>query len=207
MRVNEANPQAALSPSGSRVRHRARAQDLFLPAQSTSSPPTSPDQVTQSLGSMMPLPPPEFTSIFDLSQQDLPPITAHAATPLLDDAVEIFETDQSMEDDTQQVSSQPASSPTITRMSKPREENQTIYHSMETSKAPMHDRSHSFSFGQTVFHPMPKAPGLFGSAPAIEPSPGRNRAVSESMYHTLSRGNKSPESEINDLNPAAIVRA
>ena len=154
---------------------------------------------------MMPLPPPEFTSIFDMSQQDLPPITAHAATPLLDDAVEIFETDQSMEDDTQQVSSQPASSPTITRMPKPKEENQTVYHSMEISKAPMHDRSQSFSFGQTVFHPMPKAPGLLDSAPTIEPSPGRNRAVSESMYHTLSRGNKSPESDINDINPAAIV--
>ena len=204
LRVNEANPQAALSPSGSRVRHRARAQDLFLPAQSTSSPPTSPDQVAQSLGSMMPLPPPEFTSIFDMSQQDLPPITAHAATPLLDDAVEIFETDQSMEDDTQQVSSQPASSPTITRMPKPKEENQTVYHSMEISKAPMHDRSQSFSFGQTVFHPMPKAPGLLDSVP-IEPSPGRSRAVSESMYHTISRGNKSPESDINDINPAAIV--
>ena len=205
LRVNEANHQAALSPSGSRVRHRARAQDLFLPAQSTSSPPGSPDTVASSLGSMMPLPPPEFTSIFDMSQRDLPPISTNTATPLLDDAVEIFETDQSMEDDTQQVSQQLVSSPTITRTLKPREDNQTVYHSMETSKAPMHDRSHSFSFGQTVFHPMPKAPGLFGSEPTAEPSPGRNRAVSESMYHTLSRGTKSPESEINDLSPAAIL--
>ena len=208
LRVNEANHQAALSPSGSRVRHRARAQDLFLPAQSTSSSPESPDTVAQSLGSMMPLPPPEFTSIFDMSQRDLPPITAHSATPLLDDAVEIFETDQSMEDDnTQQVSLQPASSPTITRMPKPTEENQTVYHSMETSKAPtpMHDRSQSFSFGQTVFHAMPKGTGFFGSAPTVEPSPGRNRAASESMYHTLSRGSKSPESDINDLSPAAVV--
>jgi hypothetical protein len=207
LRVNEANPQAALSPSGSRVRHRARAQDLFLPAQSTSSSPESPDTVASSLGSMMPLPPPEFTSIFDMSQRDLPPISANTATPLLDDAVEIFETDQSMEDDTQQVSRQllPASSPTITRTLKPREDNQTLYHSMETSKAPMHDRSHSFSFGQTVFHAMPKAPGLFGIAPTAEPSPGRSRAVSESMYHTLSRATKSPESDINDLSPAAVV--
>jgi hypothetical protein len=208
LRVNEANPQAALSPSGSRVRHRARAQDLFLPAQSPSSPPGSPDTVASSLGSMMPLPPPEFTSIFDMSQRDLPPISANTATPLLDDAVEIFETDQSMEDDTQQVSQlvslQPASSPTITRTLKPRED-QTFYHSMETSKAPSHDRSHSFSFGQTVFHAMPKAPGFFGSTPTVEPSPGRNRAVSESMYHTLSRATKSPESDINDLSPAAVV--
>ncbi len=204
LRVNEANPQAALSPSGSRVRHRARAQDLFLPAQSTSSPSESPSIVAQSLGSMMPLPPPEFTSIFDMSQRDLPPIMANASAPLLDDAVEIFETDQSMEDETQQVSQHPASSPTITRLPKPKEGDQTLYHSMETSKAPMHDRSHSFSFGQTVFHPMPR-PGLLDSAPMIEPSPGRNRAVSESMFHTLSRGNKNPESDINDLSPAAIV--
>jgi hypothetical protein len=202
LRVNEANPQAALLPSGSRVRHRARAQDLFLPSQSTSSSPASPDPVAQSLGSMMPLPPPEFTSIFDMSQRDLPPITAHSATPLLDDAVEIFETDQSMEDETQQLSQQLMSSPTITRLPKPKEGNETLYHSMETSK---HDRSQSFSFGQTVFHPMPKGSGLFDSAPMIEPSPGRNRAVSESMFHTLSRGNKNPESDINDLSPAAIV--
>lgn len=202
LRVNEANPQAALSPSGSRVRHRARAQDLFLPAQSTSSPPSSPSIVAQSLGSMTPLPPPEFTSIFDMSQRDLPPITANTAAPLLDDAVEIFETDQSMEDDTEQVSLQLTSSPTITRLPKPKEGDQTLYHSMETSKATMHDRSHSFSFGQTVFRPMPK---LFDSADAVEPSPGRNRAVSESMFHTLSRMGKNPESEINDLSPAAIV--
>ncbi|KAH9064396.1 hypothetical protein EDB87DRAFT_1680597 [Lactarius vividus] len=202
LRVDEANPQAALSPSGSRVRHRARAQDLFLPAQSTSSPPSSPSIVAQSLGSMTPLPPPEFTSIFDMSQRDLPPITANTAAPLLDDAVEIFETDQSMEDDTEQVSHQQTSSPTITRLPKPKEGDQTLYHSMDTSKASMHDRSHSFSFGQTVFRPMPK---LFGSADAVEPSPGRNRAVSESMFHTLSRMGKNPESEINDLSPAAIV--
>ncbi|KAH9001907.1 hypothetical protein EDB86DRAFT_3074702 [Lactarius hatsudake] len=202
LRVNEANPQAALSPSGSRVRHRARAQDLFQPAQSTSSPPSSPSIVARSLGSMTPLPPPEFTSIFDMSQRDLPPITANTAAPLLDDAVEIFETDQSMEDDTEQVSQQPMSSPTITRLPKPKEGDQTLYHSMETSKATMHDRSHSFSFGQTVFRPMPK---LFDNADAIEPSPGRHRAVSESMFHTLSRVGKNPESEINDLSPAAVV--
>ncbi|KAH9027862.1 hypothetical protein EDB84DRAFT_1439762 [Lactarius hengduanensis] len=202
LRVNEANPQAALSPSGSRVRHRARAQDLFLPAQSTSSPSSSSSIVAQSLGSMTPLPPPEFTSIFDMSQRDLPPITADTAAPLLDDAVEIFETDQSMEDDTEQVSQQPMSSPTITRLLKPKEGDQTLYHSMETSKATMHDRSHSFSFGQTVFRPMPK---LFDSADAVEPSPGRNRAVSESMFYTLSRVGKNPESEINDLSPAAVV--
>ncbi|KAH9068092.1 hypothetical protein EDB83DRAFT_684060 [Lactarius deliciosus] len=202
LRVNEANPQAALSPSGSRVRHRARAQDLFLPAQSTSSPSSSPSIVAQSLGSMTPLPPPEFTSIFDMSQRDLPPITANTAAPLLDDAVEIFESDQSMEDDTEQVSQQLTSSPTITRLPKPKEGDQTLYHSMETSKATMHDRSHSFSFGQTVFRPMPK---LFDNADAVEPSPGRHRAVSESMFHTLSRVGKNPESEINDLSPAAIV--
>ena len=63
--MNEANPQAALSPSGSCVRHRAQAQDLFLPAQSTSST----DLARSShliLGSMTPLPQPEYTNIFDM---------------------------------------------------------------------------------------------------------------------------------------------
>jgi len=147
---------------------------------------------------MMSIPPPEVTNIFDMSQRDLPPITANAAAPLLDDAVEIFETDQSMDDETQQI---PRPSPTVALS--PKEVNQTVYHSVEVSKAPSHDRSHSFSFGQTVFHAMPKAnPGAFGNAAPFEPSPGRNRAVSESM---LSRINKNPESEINDPNPTAIM--
>jgi hypothetical protein len=205
LHLNDANPQAELSPSSSRIRHRIRAhvQDLFPPSQDTSSPPTSPSVVASSLGSMMPIPPPEVTNIFDMSQRDLPPITSDAVTPLLDDAVEIFETDQSMDDETQQIRPQP--SPTITRS--PNEMNHTVYHSLETSKVPLHDRSQSFSFGQAVFHPMPKAtPGPLGNAPAIEPSLGRNRSVSESMFLTLSsRNNKNPELEINDPNPAAVM--
>ena len=203
LHLNDANPQAELSPSGSRIRHRIRAhvQDLFPPSQDTSSPPTSPS-VASSLGSMMPIPPPEVTNIFDMSQRDLPPITSNAVTPLLDDAVEIFETDQSMDDETQQIRPQP--SPTITRS--PNEMNHTVYHSLETSKVPLHDRSQSFSFGQAVFYPMPKVtPGPLVNAPAIEPSMGRNRSVSESMFHTLSRNNKNPELEINDPNPAAVM--
>ncbi|KAI0246338.1 hypothetical protein BJV78DRAFT_1277249 [Lactifluus subvellereus] len=208
LRLDEANPLAELSPSGSRFRNRVRppVQDLFLPAQNTSSPPASPSTVAQSLGSMMPLPPPEVTNIFDMSQRDLPPITANSVSPLLDDAVEIFDTDQSMEDETQHVPQRPAPSPTV--VLPPKEANQTEYHSMETSKASLHDRSHSFSFGQTVFHPMPKVdskPGALGNAPTIEPSQGRNRAVSESMFHTLSRSNKNPESDINDPSPTAVV--
>ena len=206
LRLDEGNPHAELSPSGSRFRNRVRVQDLFLPAQNTTSPPASPSTVAQSLGSMMPLPPPEVTNIFDMSQRDLPPIAANSAASLLDDAVEMFETDQSMEDETQHVPQQLTSSPTV--VLPPKEVNQTEYHSMETSKASLLDRSHSFSFGQTVFHPMPKVnskPGALDNAPAIEPSQGRNRAVSESMFHMLSRSNKSLESDINDPSPATIV--
>ena len=80
------------------------------------------------------------------------------------------------------------------------------YHSIETSNTPSHDRSQSFRFGQTGFHDMPKAkPGAFRDTPPVEPSPGRNRAVTESTYHTLSRNNKSLELEINDPNPASIM--
>jgi hypothetical protein len=203
LRLNESSPEAELSPSGSRVRNRVRAPipGLFIPTQDTSSP-SSPSVVAQSIGSMMPMPPPEVTNIFDMSQRDLPPITADTAAPLHDDAVEIFETDQSMDDETQQIPRR--ASPTVALS--PKEVNQTVYHSVETSKAPSHDRSHSFSFGQAVFHPMPKANlGVLGNAPTIEPSPGRNRAVSESMYHTLSRSNRNPELDIVDPNPASIV--
>jgi len=204
LRRKETNSEVELSPSGSRVRHRVRApvQGLFVPTEDMSSPPSSPSVVAQSLGSMMPMPPPEVTNIFDMSQRDLPPITADAAASLQDDAVEISETDQSMDDETQHVP--PRTSPTVSLP--PNEVNQTAFHSMETSKAPSHDRSHSFSFGQAVFHPMPRANlETLGNAPRIEPSPGRNRAVSESMSHTLSRNNKNPELDINDPNPASIV--
>ena len=202
LHLNDVNPQAELSPSGSRTRPRVRVhvQDLFPPSQDMSSPSTSPCVVASSLGSMMPIPPPEVTNIFDMSQRDLLPITPNAAASMLDDAVEIFETDQSMDDETQQI--RPRPSPTITRS--PNEMNHTIYHSLETSKVPLHDRSQSFSFGQAVFHPMPK-PGPLGNAPVIEPSPGRNRSLSESMFHTLSRNKKNPESEINDPSPAAVM--
>ena len=202
LRRKETNPEVELSPSGSRARHRVRApvQGLFMPTQDMSSPSSSPSVVAQYL--MMPMSPPEVTNIFDMSQRDLPPITADAAAPLQDDAVEVSETDQSMDDETQHVP--PRTSPTVS--SPPNEVNQTVFHSMETSKAPSHDRSYSFSFGQAVFHPMPKANlEALGNAPTIEPSPGRNRAVSESMFHTLSRNNKNPELDINDPNPASIM--
>jgi hypothetical protein len=53
---------------------------------------------------------------------------------------------------------------------------------------------------------MPKANLVaLGKSPTIEPSSGRNRAVSESMYLTLSRGTKNPELEINDINPSSVV--
>ena len=75
LHLNDVNPQAELSPSGSRTRPRVRVhvQDLFPPSQDTSSPPTSPSVVASSLGSMMPIPPPEVTDIFDMSQRKLPP--------------------------------------------------------------------------------------------------------------------------------------
>ena len=204
LRLNETSPEGELSPSGSRgQRVRPPIQGLFIPSQDSSSPSSSPSVVAQSLGSMMPMPPPEVTNIFDMSQRDLPPITADTAAPLHDDAVEIFDTDQSMDDETQHVPPRP-SPPTVALS--PVEVNQTTYHSMETSKASLHDRSHSFSFGQAVFHPMPKANlGPLGNSPTIEPSPGRNRAVSESMFLTLSRNNKNPEADIADPNPASIV--
>ena len=204
LRRKETHPEEELSPSGSRARHRVRApvQGLFMSTQDMSSPPSSPSIVAQYLGSMMPMSPPEVTNIFDMSQRDLPPITADAAASLQDDAVEVSETDQSMDDETQHVL--PRASPTVSLP--PKEVDQTVFHSMETSKAPSHDRSHSFSFGQAVFYPMPKANlETLVSVPMIEPSPGRNRAVSESMLHTLSRNNKNPELDINDPNPASIV--
>ncbi|KAI0312792.1 hypothetical protein OF83DRAFT_1066623 [Amylostereum chailletii] len=180
------------------------AHDLFSPVKSSSTPPISPS--TNYFGSMTPLPAPEISNIFDLSQHDLPPIPQNAGETLLDNAVEIFDGDTSRDSSISNVShgSSKRSSTSGSSRHEP-----TVFHSPPDK--PSHDRSHSFSFGQTVFRPKPAsledkdkltANALADAYPGRPPS--RNRAMSDTVFHSMLRS-KSPEADIHDTSSAALV--
>ncbi|KAF8824484.1 hypothetical protein HHX47_DHR8000074 [Lentinula edodes] len=114
---------------------------------------------------------------------------------------------------------------------------ESIFHSKEKSpKLPsiLHDRSHSFSFGQTVFFSMADAskrsstssavPSLTSTDTKSSPSPvslhssdspsqssirSRSRALSDTVFHSMLRSSpinsKPPEADINDESSSELV--
>ncbi|KAI0045170.1 hypothetical protein FA95DRAFT_1451001, partial [Auriscalpium vulgare] len=176
--------------------------DLFTPTRSSDSPSTaSPMLPTPSF--MGPLPPPDISNIFDLSQVDLPAIPTGGVS-LLDTAVEEFEGDGSKD----------SISASLRQFTKPpsplTEHNDTVFHSAEK---PTHDRSQSFSFGQTVFSLMPQpspqdnarlsAGALAEAYPGRSPS--RNRSMSDTMFHTMLRSKSPIEADIHDVSSSSLV--
>ncbi|KAF8999806.1 hypothetical protein BDQ17DRAFT_735229 [Cyathus striatus] len=99
----------------------------------------------------------------------------------------------------------------------------TIFHKNEKAPqlpSPIHDRSHSFSFGQTVFYSMnnssskgssnysPAYPSsdLKGESPARStPSKSRSRALSDTVFQSMLRAAKPPEADINDDSSQDLV--
>ncbi|KAI0945184.1 hypothetical protein AcV7_001791 [Taiwanofungus camphoratus] len=155
---------------------RPAAQDLF-------SPPATP--ATPSL--MMPMPPPNVSNIFDLSQDgELPTIPAGIEAPLLDSAIEISDADAN-----------------------------TMIHKDEScpptppAKPSLHDRSHSFSFGQTIFRSLGSE-----SSPASISKANRSRALSDTVFHSFAHTSMQalsdpapPEADINDKSAAIVAYA
>ncbi len=113
---------------------------------------------------------------------------------------------------------------------------ETIFHSKEKSPkllAPLHERSQSFSLGQTLFYSMGNAAGnaskpsetsaaypsselkpeSLNSSPAAPTPPSvksRSRAVSDTVFQTMLRSSSSsakpePEADINDESSAGLV--
>ncbi|GJE92942.1 hypothetical protein PsYK624_091010 [Phanerochaete sordida] len=178
---------------------RPTAQQVF------SAPPPPPPAKdagpsTPGLASMMaPLSPPEVSNIFDASGDELPTIPTGISAPLLDSAVEISDTDEqdkslSFESiDKDQISVLTAS-PTIKMANV------------------VHDRSHSFSFGQTLFRSAAEV-AAESSPAAKQLSPKqRNRASSDtilaSMIHPPASAlgdPKPPEADINDTSNAVVA--
>ncbi|KAI0765470.1 hypothetical protein C8Q74DRAFT_1205632 [Fomes fomentarius] len=147
-----------------------------------------------------PLPPTDDSNIFDLSQDiDLPPIPiSKDSRPLLDSAIEI-----------------PSDADTEGR--------QQVEGEFRSSTPSKHDRSQSFSFGQTVFHslgggardsPVSNASSSSRSSRrgSLKPKGNRNRAYSDTVFHSIIQGSPSiapkevpPEADIDDRSSGALV--
>ena len=158
--------------------------------------------------SLKPLPPPNDTNIFDLSQDfDLPPIPiSKDFVPLLDSAIEI--------------TSDADTDGTAVRPEVEGEFRSSTPSNSRTSYG--HDRSQSFSFGQTVFHSLaggresPILSPILNSSTtsrraSVKPKGNRSRAYSDTVFHSLIGGSPSqkenahPEADIDDRSNGAIV--
>ncbi|KAJ4484299.1 hypothetical protein C8J55DRAFT_412823, partial [Lentinula edodes] len=87
---------------------------------------------------------------------------------------------------------------------------ESIFHSKEKSpRLPsiLHDRSHSFSFGQTVFFSMADASKR--DSPSQSSIRSRSRALSDTVFHSMLRSSpissKPPEADINDESSSELV--
>ncbi|KZT66598.1 hypothetical protein DAEQUDRAFT_674650 [Daedalea quercina L-15889] len=162
---------------------RPAAQELF-----SQTAPNTPSMLGPGMPSMLTqVPPPNMSNIFDLSTEvEMPVIPPGREVPLLDSAVEISEADAPNEEEERE--STPPTPP---------------------AKTGMHDRSHSFSFGQTVFRSL--------ASPAEEartstPPPGssfsknRSRALSDTVFHSFGSGLTKgvPEADINDTSALKV---
>lgn len=160
--------------------HKARAarpaaQELFA-----NSTPSSPSMLGPGMPSMLTqVAPPNLSNIFDMSaEMDMSIIPA---VPMLDSAVEILEADAPNVDEDK---SNPPTPP---------------------AKTGLHDRSHSFSFGQTVFRSLASP---MEEARTSTPPPGstfsksRSRALSDTVFHSFGKG--APEADINDTSALQV---
>ncbi|CAL1698082.1 unnamed protein product [Somion occarium] len=182
---------------------RPSAQEVFSPPQ---APPT-PISPTGAESLMLPVPPPELGNIFDLSSdKELPTIPATGGTSLLDSAIEISEAeDRGTDLAIDHSPEQPEHAITPFK---------DILQSNTGRSTPTHDRSQSFSFGQTVFHSL-----VAQSTPSDsvkdhgKPFNGnRNRALSDTVFHSMVQSppstatdSKQPEADINDTSTALVV--
>lgn len=165
---------------------RPALQDVF-------SPPLS--------SNLKPLPQPDNSNIFDLSQDiDLPPIPiSKDSVPLLDNAIEL-------------------PSDAISEGSALRIVPEGEFRSSTPSK---HDRSQSFSFGQTVFHsigaavrdsPASNTSSSSSRRGSLKPKGNRSRAYSDTVFHSMlqapstpQKENIPPEADIDDRSNSALV--
>ncbi|KIK95232.1 hypothetical protein PAXRUDRAFT_399553 [Paxillus rubicundulus Ve08.2h10] len=137
------------------------------------------------------IPPQDMSNIFDMSQEhELPTIPLGLKTPLLDSAIELNET---------------VDGATSTPLK--------LKDKLNDDRKVVHDRSISFSFGQTVFRaidkPLPIDPDKSGSSDSASTSShsskNRNRAQSDTMFQSIIKSSKHPEADINHSSEAVVL--
>ncbi|KAI0824945.1 hypothetical protein BC628DRAFT_1321363 [Trametes gibbosa] len=151
---------------------------------------------------MKPLPIPNSSNPFDISQDfDIPPIPVDKAMPLLDTAIEL--------------PSDADTDGTVLRPELERESRPSTPSNRPTSG--MHDRSQSFSFGQTVFHSLanggrdsPASANSSGSFSRGSFKAKRSRAYSDTVFHSFAPSSAPkqavvPEADIDDRSTSALV--
>ena len=199
---------------------------------------------------------PDYSNIFDMSQRlelpDFPPgLGFDVNAPLLDEAVELNSSTNSSSAFSESVNSnhRMTSTPYKSKESLkgkekatesqedqddvpipvPRVVDETIFHAKEKSArlpSPLHDRSQSFSFGQTVFYSMTNSKDIRDESTSLKrsisenassPSPsgvpppdsskGRSRALSDSVFQSMLRSTSptAPEADINDESCEDVV--
>ncbi|KIP06376.1 hypothetical protein PHLGIDRAFT_90915 [Phlebiopsis gigantea 11061_1 CR5-6] len=179
---------------------RPDVQQVFSPPPPV-PPPKEAEPATPGLASMMmPISPPSMANIFNASGDELPTIASGLGAPLLDCAVEISDTDEHM-------------SMSISMDSAEGEPSMALTSSPTVKLGPVqHDRSHSFSFGQTVFRSAATG-AVAESSPAKSLSPtGRGRSLSDTIFASMIHSSSSapsdpkrPETDIDDTSQAMVA--
>ncbi|KAH9848978.1 hypothetical protein C2E23DRAFT_888588 [Lenzites betulinus] len=149
---------------------------------------------------MKPLPTPNNSNPFDISEEfEIPPIPVDKAMPLLDTAIEL-----------------PSEGDTDGTVVRPELESRPTTPSNRPPST-MHDRSQSFSFGQTVFHSLanggrdsPASANSSGSFSRGSFKNKRNRAYSDTVFHSFAPSSAPkdpavPEADIDDRSTSALV--
>ena len=188
------------------------------PKDDTLSAKIVPSTSTPMMGPMT-IPPSSLGNIFEFSEDvlnEVPTIPAiDAPSTLLDSAIEVTETDTETDNEKE--------APTV----RPDDENRPAPASLaapfgqvlaESSPRPLsgpHDRSQSFSFGQTMFQSVKTAlEDVSRGVPPRPPSVNRNRAMSDTVFTSMIHSPMSafkdrtrPEQDINDVSQAVVAYA
>ncbi|KAF7373510.1 hypothetical protein MSAN_00561200 [Mycena sanguinolenta] len=215
------------------------------PADKSASPVPKPENSdSQLLSQLPPLPAPDFTKFFDMSQElELPPMPPPGLG--FDVEMSLNETETEGEGGPKAMTSTPyrdKGKGKEREVDVPKENleptgvDETIFHAKEKSPripSSLHDRSNSFSLGQTMFYSMAHGDSKRSStssaladypasaksspmsaqdsdAPSRASSPGlkgRGRALSETMFMSMLRSPspKLPEADINDESSSDLV--
>ena len=249
-RLSQSNHPSSSTPAAS-TRTRPKLTELFSPLSGEDNAQQNSDM---SLSFSKPDSPKDYSNLFDVSQQlDIPAfppgLNFDVNAPIFDSSsfdtsandISYVVREEDMGTKPSQMTSTPASKGKDKEVnfdesldlpqSAPVTVDETIFHQKDKSPqlpAPLHERSQSFSFGQTVFYSMAHSSGLDHEAsypssdlkPSLDsvassaavPTPpsakARSRAMSDTVFQTMLRSSPKiamPEADINDESSSGLV--